>query len=610
MKAGFDRFFRFFNIEKQIEKYLFLIVILFCAINSPAKSNVDQRSPQLRNSADKILQSKSIAPNLDDSRVRWRFQMAGQYSFVRPAIGPSGTIYAVDVAFNLYALSPDGALLWRYQGAGNKGVAVGADETIYTASENDIKAFNPNGTLKWQFNLNPRAFITLGVAVGPDGNIYSVAYESLGVFSLTPQGALRWSTPEPYMRPIVEYGEIVFGQNGKQQQLYFYANGRIRAVRLSDGATVFPTGEMVQPFGQPAVSPLDNTVHANVTAYTPNGNLLWSLFPIYPSSIGFPAADVGTDGIHYVTYPPTRLYAINPNGSVKYQADLIEPYGSPIVSPDNQILVMSSSVISNINSIVGFKASDGSENWRVQLPLENNLFQFSTTRARFTPDGQTAYVHTATADGSTGRSFLYAVDARPNTGNLDPHAAASADRTAGRAPITIRFSSNGSFDRDGAIASYLWDFADGTTSTEANPTHIYQLPGDYRVKLTVTDNLGATNVTYLSIGLLSGGCTANCARVTEIRLMANRLPGKLKITGYVRVQDENGAPVANATVKVGWGIPMLPVFQQSAVTNSDGYATFAVSGKKGTYTLSVDLVVASGLTFDDGNSLRFATITR
>ncbi len=40
------------------------------------------------------------------------------------------------------------------------------------------------------------------------------------------------------------------------------------------------------------------------------------------------------------------------------------------------------------------------------------------------------------------------------------------------------------------IASYSWDFGDGSTSTAANPSHTYVTPGTYYVTLTVTDNNG------------------------------------------------------------------------------------------------------------------------
>ena len=39
--------------------------------------------------------------------------------------------------------------------------------------------------------------------------------------------------------------------------------------------------------------------------------------------------------------------------------------------------------------------------------------------------------------------------------------------------------------------SYLWDFGDGTTSTQQYPFHQYAIPGQYIVCLTVTGTYGA-----------------------------------------------------------------------------------------------------------------------
>jgi hypothetical protein len=47
-----------------------------------------------------------------------------------------------------------------------------------------------------------------------------------------------------------------------------------------------------------------------------------------------------------------------------------------------------------------------------------------------------------------------------------------------------------SIDRDGRVVTWRWDFGDGTSSAEAQPTHIYPAPGDYSVTLTVTDDSG------------------------------------------------------------------------------------------------------------------------
>ena len=57
----------------------------------------------------------------------------------------------------------------------------------------------------------------------------------------------------------------------------------------------------------------------------------------------------------------------------------------------------------------------------------------------------------------------------------------------------IAFTSNGSTDNESTIASYSWNFGDGTTSSEANPTHSYTTAGEYAVTLTVTDPEGLSS---------------------------------------------------------------------------------------------------------------------
>lgn len=44
-----------------------------------------------------------------------------------------------------------------------------------------------------------------------------------------------------------------------------------------------------------------------------------------------------------------------------------------------------------------------------------------------------------------------------------------------------------------SVTDWLWDFGDGSTSTEENPTHIYQTAGSYDVSLTITDLGGCTS---------------------------------------------------------------------------------------------------------------------
>ncbi len=60
--------------------------------------------------------------------------------------------------------------------------------------------------------------------------------------------------------------------------------------------------------------------------------------------------------------------------------------------------------------------------------------------------------------------------------------------------FTCTFYGSGSFDSDGTIASYAWQFGDSTAGTGVTVKHTYRAPGTYTVTLTVTDNGGAIGV--------------------------------------------------------------------------------------------------------------------
>jgi len=54
-------------------------------------------------------------------------------------------------------------------------------------------------------------------------------------------------------------------------------------------------------------------------------------------------------------------------------------------------------------------------------------------------------------------------------------------------------------DISGTIASWYWDFGDGNTGTDVNPTHIYANSGTYQVQMIITDNFGCQDSITKSI---------------------------------------------------------------------------------------------------------------
>lgn len=60
----------------------------------------------------------------------------------------------------------------------------------------------------------------------------------------------------------------------------------------------------------------------------------------------------------------------------------------------------------------------------------------------------------------------------------------------------------------GSVAGYLWDFGDGATSTQQNPTHTYPANGSYTVCLTVYDNYGGVDSVCMLV-VIDGIFSAN-----------------------------------------------------------------------------------------------------
>jgi PKD repeat protein len=67
----------------------------------------------------------------------------------------------------------------------------------------------------------------------------------------------------------------------------------------------------------------------------------------------------------------------------------------------------------------------------------------------------------------------------------------------------VAFTPNDSVMNFGAIASWLWNFGDGTSSPLQNPTHVYPFAGTYNVTLSVTDTIGCTNSTTKILTILA-----------------------------------------------------------------------------------------------------------
>ena len=138
-------------------------------------------------------------------------------------------------------------------------------------------------------------------------------------------------------------------------------------------------------------------------------------------------------------------------------------------------------------------ASSGSHTIRIQVK-EDGL---SIDQIVLSPS---AYLYSSPGALKNDSTYLQSTIQNIVAPNQPPFVSISATPTSGNSPLFVSFFSNAG-DPDGNIASYAWDFGNGTTSGAANPTTTYQSAGTYIARLTVYDNAGASTTAAIQINV-------------------------------------------------------------------------------------------------------------
>lgn len=161
-------------------------------------------------------------------------------------------------------------------------------------------------------------------------------------------------------------------------------------------------------------------------------------------------------------------------------------------------------------------------------------------------DGVNATGCTVTHTYTTAGTFIVTLTVTDDTGAADndtctvtvnspPVADAGADRVVLPNEL-VEFNGSGSYDPDGEIVAYLWDFGDGSNATGSSVAHRYALGGTYLVTLTVTDNHSATGADTCTITVcLNGDVNRNgVVEISDAMYLARHISG---ISGFEAITE-------------------------------------------------------------------------
>ncbi|WP_319579004.1 PKD domain-containing protein [uncultured Methanospirillum sp.] len=134
-----------------------------------------------------------------------------------------------------------------------------------------------------------------------------------------------------------------------------------------------------------------------------------------------------------------------------------------------------------------------------------------------------------------------------------PYAAFIGSPQSGDPPLSVSFIDQSKSDTTYPITSRIWDFGDGNTSTEQNPTHVFTNSGiSYTVKLRVHNLCGTDEVTH-TITTGSTPCSSSVTASIKTDKPTTGSPPSLTISFTDNSTTTGGSSIVSRLWKFGDG---------------------------------------------------------
>ncbi|AKB29128.1 cell surface protein [Methanosarcina siciliae T4/M] len=470
-------------------------------------------------------------------KAQWQATSNTNFAFGSPAIGSDGTIYVGSTDGVVYAFNLDGTEKWNYTTGSTiyGSSAIGSDGTVYVGDDSGIvSALNANGTLKWNCSVGYYyigGFVNEPIrstpAIGSDGTVYVGALYG-HLYALDPNGTIQWSyATGNYLHgsPTIGADGTVYVVNsagkvcainpdgtlewdstlggsidsnspaiGSDSTLYVTAGSKIYAIR--------PEAPVAEFSAEPTSGDEPLTVRFTDESTKAPTSWLWDFGDGDDTNATMqnPVHTYNTAGTYTVTLTATNIAGNGTESKTGYITVLeavtpVANFSAEPTSGDVPLTVRFTDESANNPTSWLWYFGDGDDtNATMQNPVHTynaaGTYTVTLTATNIAGDG------TASKTG-----YVTVVDA------VTPIANFSAEPTSGEVPLTVNFT-DGSANNP---TSWLWNFGDGSTSDQQNPSHRYIFTGNYTVTLTATNAGGSGNETKTDYITVTAGETLELA---------------------------------------------------------------------------------------------------
>ena len=308
---------------------------------------------------------------------------------------------------------------------------------------------------------------------------------------------------EPFYSTAQQHPAYTFSQPGEYLIVLLVFRGEVSDATTGNPVIVTPAPPVANFTGSPTIGSAPLTVQFTDTSIGNVSAWLWDFGDGNTSTLKHPQKTYDTPGLYTISLNVTTDGVSN----TTTHEDYINVTSYP-VPPVASFIGIPASGRAPLTVRFTDLSTGGPTAWFWQFgdgttSTEQNPQKTYTTTGRYTVS-----LNATNKDGSNVAAktdYITATDAPSQ-----PVANFTANPTTGAAPLSVQFTDLST----GAPTQWLWQFGDGTNSTEQNPLKIYTEDGFYNVSLSATNAQGSNSISKDQYITVTDGQTPPVANFT------------------------------------------------------------------------------------------------